>query len=190
MPVPRTSLSHPLRIDAWRDVRSGGTIGITFCPGKKNASLYGPAWDRDLALDLAVVGGWKPDAVVTLIETHEFELLQVPGLGGGIRGMGIEWHHWPIVDVQPPGTEFEAAWLKDGPAVVDRLRKGGRVLVHCRGGLGRAGTVASLLAVELGHAPEDALRQIRAVRPGAVETRAQEGYVLGYLRRAEPGWRS
>ncbi len=90
-----------------------------------------------------------------------------------------------IVDVQPPGAELEAAWLTDGPAVVDRLRKGGRVLVHCRGGLGRAGTVASLLAVELGHDPEDALRQIRAVRPGAVETRAQEGYVLGYLRRGE-----
>jgi ADP-ribosyl-[dinitrogen reductase] hydrolase len=60
---------------------------------------------------------------------------------------------------------------------------GGRVLVHCRGGLGRAGTVAACLLVELGVAPQDAIRRVRAARPNAIETAAQERYILGYRPR-------
>jgi protein-tyrosine phosphatase len=59
------------------------------------------------------------------------------------------------------------------------LRWGSRVLVHCRGGLGRAGTVSARLLVELGVPPVEAIRQVRRVRVGAIETAAQERYVLG-----------
>ena len=43
---------------------------------------------------------------------------------------------------------------------------------HCRGGIGRAGTVASrLLLIELGAAtPDEALRRVRKARPGAACT--------------------
>ena len=53
------------------------------------------------------------------------------------------------------------------------------VLVHCRGGLGRAGTIAARLLVELGMEPETAIASVRAVRPGAIETSDQEKFVLG-----------
>ena len=59
------------------------------------------------------------------------------------------------------------------------LRGGGRVVVHCRGGIGRAGTVASRLLVELGLcAPEEALARVRTARPACVETWEQERHVL------------
>ena len=58
------------------------------------------------------------------------------------------------------------------------LRNGSDVLVHCRGGLGRAGTIASRLLIELGMAPKTAIARVRAVRPGAIETCAQKEYVL------------
>ncbi|MCJ7453727.1 MAG: ADP-ribosylglycohydrolase family protein, partial [Steroidobacteraceae bacterium] len=51
------------------------------------------------------------------------------------------------------------------------------MLVHCRGGLGRAGSVAARLLVEFGADPGEAIRQVRAVRPRAIETRAQERWV-------------
>jgi len=39
--------------------------------------------------------------------------------------------------------------------------------------------IAARLIVELGAAtPEEAIRQVRASRPGAIETRAQERHVL------------
>jgi ADP-ribosyl-[dinitrogen reductase] hydrolase len=50
--------------------------------------------------------------------------------------------------------------------------------VHCRGGLGRAGTVAARLLAELGMAPADAISRVRAVRPGAIQTQAQREYVM------------
>jgi thiazole synthase len=62
----------------------------------------------------------------------------------------MEWWHAPIPDGWPPGPDFEDAWATVGEAVRDRLRLGFDVLVHCRGGLGRAGTVAARLLVEDG----------------------------------------
>ncbi|HVA32773.1 MAG TPA: protein-tyrosine phosphatase family protein, partial [Candidatus Baltobacteraceae bacterium] len=64
-----------------------------------------------------------------------------------------------------------------GTALCDRLRKGERVLVHCRGGLGRAGTVAARLLVELGMDPAEAIAAVRRARPNAIETAAQAAYV-------------
>lgn len=49
--------------------------------------------------------------------------------------------------------------------------------MHCKGGLGRAGTVAARLLIEFGQAPEDAIACVRAARPGAIETHQQETYL-------------
>jgi protein-tyrosine phosphatase len=57
------------------------------------------------------------------------------------------------------------------------LRSGGNVLVHCRGGLGRAGMIAARLLVEEGVPPETAMTAVRAARPRAIETPAQERWV-------------
>jgi protein-tyrosine phosphatase len=175
----RTSASHPLRINAGPAGGAGGEIGITFCPGKQAPSNSGFVWQRDLELDLATITAWGPVAIVTLIEDFEFNMLGVPDLGKQIQARGIEWHHLPIQDVAPPDGRFEAGWLRSGPVLLAHLRAGRRVLVHCRGGLGRAGTVAARLLVELGAAPAEAVRIVRQIRPGAIETRLQQDYVLG-----------
>ena len=51
------------------------------------------------------------------------------------------------------------------------------MLVHCKGGLGRAGLVSARLLVEAGHSPCEAIALVRSVRPGAIETAAQARYV-------------
>ena len=175
----RTSISHPLRIDKLATFGNGGEIGITFCPGKKGPSESDYEWDRDLALDLDAIESWKTAAVVTLIEDAEFEMLGVPSLGLMVLARGIEWHHLPIVDVSPPDSRFEAKWANSGPRLLQLLRSGQRVVVHCRGGLGRAGTVSARLLVELGVPPAEAIHRVRKARPGAIETSKQERYVLG-----------
>ena len=59
------------------------------------------------------------------------------------------------------------------------------MLIHCRGGLGRAGTIAARLLVELGMRPDEAVRRVRDARgPGAIETPAQEAHVLGCVPQA------
>ena len=175
----RTSSSHPLWIDALPAGGAGGQIGITFCPGKHDIGNRGFVWQRDLALDLDIIAAWGPVAIVTLIEDFEFAMLGVPELGRQIQSRGIDWHHLPIMDLSPPDARFETGWLRSGPLLLAQLRAGGRVLVHCRGGLGRAGTVAARLLVELGTAPAEAVRLVRQARPGAIETRQQQNHVLG-----------
>lgn len=176
--IVRTSVTDPLLINEVVAGGFGGRVGMTFCPGKRDRSWRGPSWRRDLALDLDVIVAWEAQIVVTLLEDHEFALLGVPDLAAAIRSRGIEWHHLPIVDVQPPDGRFETAWHELGPRLGDVLRRGGRVLVHCRGGIGRAGTVAARLLVEQGVLPHDAIQAVRTARPEAIETQAQERYVL------------
>jgi ADP-ribosylglycohydrolase/protein-tyrosine phosphatase len=171
----RNSVNSPLVIDA---VAVGaGQVGMTLCPGKKAASLSGFQWDRDLALDAAAIREWGARAVVTLIEDHEFRELDVEQLPEVFRGAGLEWHHLPIRDVDVPGGRFEMRWQYAGARLRERLRSGERVLVHCKGGLGRAGTVAARLLVEFGVDPAQAIARVREARTGAIETRGQERWV-------------
>ena len=72
-----------------------------------------------------------------------------------------------------------------GEGLRGRLRDGFSVLVHCKGGLGRAGTIASRLVVELGTSPGEAVLAVRHARPGAIETREQHEYVLALSEAPE-----
>ena len=135
------------------------------------------AWARDLDLDLDRIRDWGATAVVSLITKQELDYLGVPNLPGAVADRHMEWWHLPIEDGQPPGRDFEDAWAAAGEALRDRLRAGFDVLVHCKGGLGRAGTVGARLLVELGTRPDDPIRLLREARPQAIENRAQEAHV-------------
>ena len=173
----RTSLTHPLAIAEVPVGPGMGRIGLTFCPGKHQPHAATGAWARDLDLDLDAVAEWGAVAVVTLIEVAEMKALNVARKGEKVAERHMAWHHLPIPDVTAPGAAFEAAWRTVGADLRARLRAGFDVLVHCKGGLGRAGTVAARLLVELGWEPAEALAAVRRVRPGAVETMAQERHV-------------
>jgi ADP-ribosyl-[dinitrogen reductase] hydrolase len=136
------------------------------------------SWDRDLATDLDAIRGWGAAAVVTLLETQEFALLRVQQLGEEVKRRDMSWFHLPITDVCTPDDDFERAWKSAGEKLRSMLRNGSDVLVHCRGGLGRAGMIAARLLVELGVEPLTAIAKVRKVRPGAIETRDQEQFVM------------
>ncbi|RST31341.1 hypothetical protein HMF7854_11190 [Sphingomonas ginkgonis] len=182
----RTSLTHPLEIAAVPVGAGLGSVGLTFCPGKKQPLAMTGAWDRDLGLDVGAIADWGAASVVTLIEEHEIAALEVGGLGDAVEAANMEWHHLPIPDVWVPDAEFERCWARLGPKLQDQLAAGFNVLVHCKGGLGRAGTIASRLLVDAGWESEPALSAVREVRPGSVETAHQEIYVLGLGRSPSP----
>src|SRR5205085_2762978 len=132
----RSSVSHPLRIAEVKTGPAGGLIGITFAPGKFQPDGMSGAWDRDLAADLDVIARWNAAAVVTLVEPHELEIMKISELGHEVQKRHMEWHHWPIVDVSVPSTEFEASWDINAERIRTLLRGGSNVLIHCKGGLG------------------------------------------------------
>jgi ADP-ribosyl-[dinitrogen reductase] hydrolase len=174
---PRTSDTHPLQI-ASLDTPGGGRIGMTFCPGKQDALAITGPWARDLDTDLAAIRAWGASALVTLMETHELEHLEVGRLGEAAKSIGLDWYHLPIRDVSVPSGAFETQWRTSGEELRGRLLGGQSLVVHCRGGLGRTGLIAARLLIELGEVPRKALQRVRSARPGAVETREQELYLL------------
>lgn len=177
--MKRTSITHPLQI---AEIPLGrGTIGLTFCPGKIGESVYGDPWDRDLNLDIRALKSWGASMVISLMEEHEFGLLRVPNLGSAIQSAGIEWVHLPIKDVSVPDGKFPRVWANINKRLQRQLARGERIVLHCRGGLGRTGLIAALLLLDHGWAADEAIRTIRKVRPGAIETKEQEAYVHLYL---------
>jgi ADP-ribosyl-[dinitrogen reductase] hydrolase len=111
----------------------------------------------------------------------ESQRVRVENLGHEVMLRNMRWFHLPIVDLDIPGARFEAEWKSAGAELCSMLRQKSDILVHCRGGMGRAGTIAARLLVELGMTPAAAIAAVRAVRPRAIETRQQEQYVLGLL---------
>jgi protein-tyrosine phosphatase len=182
MSVVRTSETHPLQIAEVRASPSHGRIGITFCPGKHDRYASTGVWQRNLDLDVNAIEVWDAKLVLTLVESAELVALKVPNLGKEIQSRGIEWRHMPIADFSVPTETFEKQWLTQGFEIRQMLRNGDDVLVHCKGGLGRAGMIAARLLVELGMHPDEAIGFVRRARKGAIETPSQ----LALVRRTVP----
>ncbi|WP_019591927.1 cyclin-dependent kinase inhibitor 3 family protein [Thioalkalivibrio sp. ALE20] len=182
MNAVRTSTSHPLEI-AEITLPEGGTIGITFCPGKQQAHAMTGAWARDLEADLDRIRAWGAAGVVTLTTLEELHELGVPRLGEAVSETGVTWYHLPIPDMAAPDRQWDDRWQAVAPEMHRALYAGGRLLVHCKGGLGRAGTVAARLLIDRGMAPDAAVAAVRRARRGAIESSEQERY----LQMVPPG---
>lgn len=182
--TPRTSHTHPLQIPSVTPGGGVGRIGISFCPGKWQSAAMTGAWARDLDVDLDAVAEWGAVAVVTLVEADELVALRVENMGAAVAAREMSWFHLPIPDVTAPGPTFESAWIEAGAALRSILRSGRDVFVHCKGGLGRAGTVAARLLVELGIEPDRAIADVRAARAGAIQVSEQEAYVRRQRRQS------
>ncbi len=172
-----TSETHPLEINSVRVPGGTGLIGMTLCPGKCQGNGGQAIWARDLETDLNVIKGWGASLVVSLLDDAEFMRLQVPQLGRRVEAWGMRWWHLPIFDGNAPGQSFTAAWPAKTEALLERLRVGERVLLHCKGGLGRTGTVAAMLLIDAGLSPADAIEAVREARPQTIENAAQENYL-------------
>lgn len=181
---PKTSLTHPLQI-AEIAAPGGGSVGVTFCPGKHQQSAFSGAWARDVAIDVSAIRDWGAGVVTTLVTQAELEALSVADLGAVVKAHGLTWLHLPIRDVSIPTSAWEAQWTAVRAGIHDELDKGGKVLVHCKGGLGRAGTIAARILVERGMAAAGAIKAVRDVRPGALETLEQEDYVHALAETAQ-----
>ncbi len=163
------------RIDTLLAPDSGVRIGLCACPGQSGS----------LSNDLQQLCDWGARGLVTLIEDHEFGLLGVTSLPAQAEALGMRWWHLPIRDLGTPDESFETSWREVGHELRSLLRDGVSVALHCRGGLGRTGTVAARLLVELGRTPALAIEQVRSARPGSIETREQENFVHS-VSQAQP----
>lgn len=149
-------------------------------------------WPGQIAIGPAPAGAeaasaiaeWGADAVLGLTQPAELAGLGSPDLAARLAAAGLRWCNAPIGDFEAPDESFSRSWPERCDRLLQRLRAGQKILVHCRAGRGRSGTIAAALLIAGGLEPEDAMRTIRRARPGAIETAEQEAWLRRLARPA------
>lgn len=155
---------EPFRI-ATLSAPGGGQIGLARLPGRAGM----------LEADVRIIADWPAHCAVSLTESDEMVAMGGAGLWPALEACGIAVHTFPVRDFGEPEPSA-GPWPELAARLHAVLDQGRNVFIHCRGGLGRSGMVAMRLLTERGLDPQTALAHVRAARPGAVETAAQEAW--------------
>jgi atypical dual specificity phosphatase len=128
----------------------------------------------------------RPESVVDLswLKEHGIDLLlsltEEPPNRRDINEAGLMLVHVPIEDMAAPSREdFERSIATMEKALASGLG----VAVHCAAGLGRTGTVLAAWFVHQGMSSREAIRKIRRLRPGSIETEEQAEAVHEFARQ-------
>ncbi len=147
-----------------------------------------------VVIDGVLAGMAQPGSGVPLIKDLEFlkergtgaivsltmQLLE-PAL---IEEFGLRYLHLPVPDFAPPTL---AQVGRFGEFLRQAEADGLATLVHCGAGHGRTGTMLACALVQRGRRALDAIRELRMLRPGYIETPEQEALVFQVERRAQRG---
>lgn len=173
----RTSQNDPITVDFLPADRVPfpGKVGLTFAPGKQHQGMHF-MWNRNLDQDLdRLRNDYQTDVLVSLIESHEFEAVQIPNLISEAQARGIQTRWFPIKDMSVPTSIDELILLVQ--QILLNAKQDKTVVIHCMGGLGRSGLVAACCLVAVGYSPEKAIAIVRETRQYTIETQEQEDYI-------------
>ena len=141
-----------------------GEIGMTKCPTYKDIK------------DFATEGF---DVLVTLLEEKELEELSVPNLREIVIQAGLESLWLPIGDQDIPKDILAFDRLIN--AIVSKVKEGKKVIIHCKKGKGRTGTIATCCLIKLGYCWDDALHTVRTIRNNkSMQHRSQMKFIKDY----------
>jgi ADP-ribosylglycohydrolase/protein-tyrosine phosphatase len=171
------SADDPLRVIAIDD-----DVGVTLAPGKKGWSGFSQVThDRDVGIDLGALRQAYMGVLVCLLEDHELVSRRMETLPERAVEKGIVFRRFPVPDLGVPT-------LGQAREIV-RMARTLTIVVHCMGGVGRAGTVAACVLVDKGMTADDAIADVRRKRPGAIQTQRQEAFIRAFTMDPDPPFR-
>ncbi len=155
-----------------------GKIILTSFPGLSEEKIF---CKKTFLSALRVLEHMRCKVLLSLVEDIEFSnVCDKNFFVETINHMGFEWYHLPIQDYDVPDEIFFKEWRYLSPKLQVYLSEGTNIGIHCMGGLGRSGTVASLLLIELGESNSTVIHRVRERRKGAIENELQENFIKDY----------
>jgi len=134
-------------------------------------ALLGSSNPTDADLNQLMADGFS--VVVCLLDVDEY----LPGYDRVRAGAaGWEWHNISIRDFAAPTLQQIEQFL----AIVSSSIPSRKVIVHCRGGIGRTGTMAAAYWISKGLSVQAAIAHTRERRRYAVENRQQEAILAQF----------
>lgn len=160
---PNGSSSNP-STSTIQSIKKVGNLFLSSCPGKK-VRLTGPvrgrgAICRDLGIDLSRIHLLGVGAVVCCLDDEELALLGAPWseYEREADSLGLHVVRLPMAEGYAPSDVATIDAMVTAVAQDYSLR-GRNVLIHCRGGVGRAGLVACAWLMKMGLVRQVQLQQ-------------------------------
>eukprot|EP01017_Pseudomicrothorax_dubius_P005943 TRINITY_DN11614_c0_g1_i3.p1 TRINITY_DN11614_c0_g1~~TRINITY_DN11614_c0_g1_i3.p1 ORF type:complete len:175 (+),score=18.54 TRINITY_DN11614_c0_g1_i3:352-876(+) len=163
-------------------------------PGKiLRVGRDGRSHNRNLAKDIKHFKEFdKIEAIVCLLNKYELRTIGVDEAKyqALCAEAGIMFISYPIIEMSAPPDNPQGFDQKVVQKIVQLMSEGKRVICHCRGGIGRAGTLAAclLLKTRVSSSTATAISFLRAVRdPRTVESRRQETFIEDFEKHINQG---
>ena len=155
-----------------------GKVILNSFPGLDDNKIF---QQHILLNQLSAFVNFNCSTVVSLVEDSEFDqLCEKKIFVRNIYQHNLKWIHMPIADLKVPNHEFKQKWLITKTLLKNELIEGKNIVLHCKGGIGRSGTIAALILIEHGEENVNAIKHVRKKKPGAIENELQEQFVLDY----------
>ncbi len=143
--------------------------GFSWVIDKQLAGMPVPGRSFPIEEDIRFLAEKKVSLLVSLTEE--------PAPVDELEKKGIELLHMPVEDFHPPKQDQIHQFVEVAAAEIE---SGGRVGVHCTAGKGRTGTLLATYLVYTGMTAQEAIDEVRRLRPGSIETVSQENAIIYY----------
>jgi protein-tyrosine phosphatase len=122
------------------------------------------------------------DALISLLENHENHELDLEREEACCENAGILFLSYPIRDRCIPSSGPKTRQLAQ--VILDLLRAGKNVAIHCRGGIGRSSVIAACVMMLSGMTSDEALLKVEDKRGCLIpDTTEQREWVKEFLLR-------
>ncbi len=145
-----------------------GSLYVMPKPGKSEGAVVE---------DIAALRAEGVDVVVSLLQAEEQVAEGLEDEGRLCEQLGMKFLNFPIEDHCVPNDRRAAMLFVE--SLKDALRGGNNVAIHCRGGVGRTGTLAGALMLACGHESEETFKLLSLARGKQMPaTDAQRAWVI------------
>jgi len=167
--TPAAAAPAPIEQGSVARPAAGWPGGFHWILRDRLGGMQWPGLVREETDDLRALAALRVDVVVSLTESA-FDARR-------LQAVGVRGEHFPIADMGVPRLEDAedlclriSRWIDDGRSVV----------LHCKAGLGRTGTVLACVLVQRGSEPVAAIHRVRSTNPLYIQSDQQLEFVTEF----------